>query len=452
MTSDLKTLATEAYIFGFPLVYNLNEIISQTTAPRVTSSAPVNLFGYARVLASPADEFVSLNNDTLYTFAHCDVRSEPLVLNLPDTHGRYYVMQLVDTWTNNFAYIGRRANGTRAGIYLLAAADWQGDTPPGMTLLRVPTKVFSILGRHIVSGAEDVPNVVKLQEQTWLTPLSRYPELPDRASRHYGDHEVAPWDTSVPDELRFWEQMRSWTQRFPPSTADQKYLATFAPLGLLERESPYKAADSGFSALLVAGAQAGQEAIEALTRQGVGASINGWLSAAHSFDYNLDFFGPGTIDAPEWKLPDRKQAYIVRAAAALGGLWGNHGYEAVYCYTYTDDYGEQLTGERQYLLHFDETPPVDAFWSLTMYDLPKYYLVENAIDRYSIGSNTSGLKRNDDGSLDIFIQRDSPGVERESNWLPSPAGAFRPLMRMYQPGPAILDGSYELPPIRRVSG
>jgi hypothetical protein len=432
------------------MVYDINEVVSQTTKPKVASSAPVNLFGYSRVLASPSDEFVSLNNDTLYTFAHCDVRSEPLVLNLPDTNGRYYVMQFVDAWTNNFAYIGRRASGTNGGRYLLTSAHWEGDIPSDITVVRAPTTVFSIIGRHAVEGSSDVPNVIALQDQTWLTPLGTYPDRADAGSRRFGDHELAPWNTNVPDSLKFWEQLRAWAQLFPPSPDDQRYFEAFRPLGLLEPESPYINPDPALLAVLIEGERVGLELIEETMRAGATAPVNGWLSAAHSFDYNLDHFGPGTIDAPAWKLPDREASYVVRAASAMGGLWGNHGYEAVYCYTYVDDQGETLTGERRYALHFDETPPVDAFWSITMYDLPKYYLVDNPIDRYAIGSRTPDVQWNDDGSLDIYIQLEHPGAGKESNWLPTPTGAFRPIMRMYQPGTAILDGTYELPPIRRL--
>ena len=143
-------------------------------------------------------------------------------------------------------------------------------------------------------------------------------------------------------------------------------------------------------------------------------------------------------------------SYLARAAAARAGLWGNHGYEAGYASSVTTSDGEQLDGARRYKIHFDRTPPVDAFWSLTMYDMPNYYLVANPIDRYSIGDRTPGVAYGDDGSLDLYLQHDSPGADKESNWLPTPSGDFRPLIRMYQPGAEVLDGSYELPAITRV--
>jgi hypothetical protein len=140
----------------------------------------------------------------------------------------------------------------------------------------------------------------------------------------------------------------------------------------------------------------------------------------------------------------------MRAVVARVGLWGNHSYEAAYPQVFLDENGEQLTGSRQYVLHIDEPPPADAFWSVTMYNIPEFYLVANPIERYSIGDRTPGLKYNEDGSLDIYLQKDSPGSGNESNWLPSPEGDFRPILRMYQPRPEALDGTYVLPPIRRV--
>jgi hypothetical protein len=141
---------------------------------------------------------------------------------------------------------------------------------------------------------------------------------------------------------------------------------------------------------------------------------------------------------------------VTRAVAARAGLWGNHGYEAYYAFVWTDDDGRPLDGTNRYALRLERPPPVDAFWSLTMYDVPDFYLVANPIDRYSIGDRTPGLHTDADGSVTIWMQTDSPGPDRESNWLPTPAGAFRPILRMYQPQQPVLDGTYVLPPVRRV--
>lgn len=447
---DLHQLAQTAYIYGYPLVYNITEVTSQTTAPKVPYVGPVNLFGYATELAGPKDEFVSLNNDTLYSFAHCDITDEPLVLHVPDTNDRYYVMQFVDPWTNNFAYVGRRATGTREGHYLISAPGWSGDVPENVIHIPAPNSAFSIIGRYAVNGADDIPNVARLQADTCLTPLSRFPEPPVTGGRAYGDHEIAPYNTEVVAELRFWEQLRAWIALFPPPDSDQQLLRSLAPLGLLGGPDTYVNPDQDLANLLVDAAARGQEAIEQMSRKGHVAPVNGWIQGLHSFDYNTERLGLGTIDSPEWKIADPKQAYGVRAAIARVGLWGNHGYEADYANVFVDDSGQPLTGQHEYVLHFDQPPPVDAFWSITMYNLPKYYLVDNAINRYSIGDRTPGVRFNEDGSLDIYIQFASPGPDRESNWLPTPPDDFRPILRMYQPRAAVMEGSYILPPIKRI--
>ncbi len=188
--------------------------------------------------------------------------------------------------------------------------------------------------------------------------------------------------------------------------------------------------------------------MEEATRPAEGAPSGDWSANLHMFDYNLDFLGPGTLDDPRWRIADRRAAYLTRAAAARAGLWGNHAYEAVYATVYQDDEGRQLTGARSYTLRFDVPPPVDAFWSVTMYSLPDYYLTENPIRRYSIGDRTPGLTYGADGSLTLVLQRERPADDAEAaNWLPTPEGDFRPMIRLYQPQAAALDGSYRLPPI-----
>ena len=178
---------------------------------------------------------------------------------------------------------------------------------------------------------------------------------------------------------------------FPPPAADAEFLALAETLGLTATESPYVDPDAELAEALIAGQAAGQAQIETLAKGG-GPAINGWTSAMHSFDYNLDSLGIGTIDAPEWRIDDRRVAYATRAAAARAGLYGNHGYEANYEFVYVDADGEPLDGSHRYELRLDATPPVDAFWSLTMYDIPRFLLVANPIDRYSIGDRTPGLQ------------------------------------------------------------
>jgi hypothetical protein len=449
--AQLGDLAQAAYIYGFALVYDVNEVSSQVTAPKVPFVGPVNLFGHATKLAGPDDAFVTLNNDTLYSVAHVDLSREPLVLHVPDSNDRYYVMQCIDPWSNNVAYIGRRATGTGEGLFLFTPPQWSGQVPAGMVHVPAPNTVLTINGRYALDGEDDLPNVRRLQEQTWLTPLSRYPDPPETEGRSFGDWDIAPYNQQVTEQLRFWEQLRAWMARFPPPEADRAFVDSLAPLGVLGGSDTYVDPDPALVRGLSKGAAAGHDVIRGLATRGNVEPVNGWLQALHSFDYNIDRLGLGTLDHPDWKIADRTESYAVRAATALGGLWGVHGYEADYAFTFVDDRGERLSGEHSYTLHFDSTPPVDAFWSITMYDADHYYLVQNPVHRYSIGDRTRGLQYNGDGSLDIYIQHASPGKERESNWLPSPAEHFRPILRMYQPREPILDGSYVLPPIRRVT-
>ena len=446
MSKAKLSLAAEAYLYGYPLVYCIQEIIKLASASNTSGSSPVNTFRYARELFGPETEFVSPNNDTLYTLAAVDITEEALVLHVPDTHDRYYVMQFVDAWTNNFAYLGRRATGTKEGFYLLAGPNWEGEVPEGVTLLRTPTNVFAIVGRFATTGGDDLAVVRALQDDTWLTPLSRYPGEPDNSERAVDDWELAPFDERVDDDLKFWEQFRAWMKLFPPSEIDQAYQGKFEPLGLLADDSPYVNPDPALVETLKAGEAEFWTFLEA--NLAPGEPINGWRAVPHAFNFNLDYLGIGTL--PDWKFPDRATAYFFRSIIARVGLWGNHGYEANYLQIFEDHQGQQLNGSHKYAIHFDELPPADAFWSVTMYDMPKFYLVENPIKRYSIGDRTPGLKYNEDGSLDIYMQKDSPGPENESNWLPCPKGDFRPILRIYQPRPEALDSTYVLPTIRRV--
>jgi hypothetical protein len=435
--------AAELFIYGYPLVYNLEEIGGLGSgAGRLPVQAAYNTFGHARDLCGPETTFVSPNNDTVYSIAPCDVRQGPLVLHVPDTAGRYYVLQFVDAWTNNFAYIGRRATGTAEGSYLLVGPGYDGDVPDGMTVVRAPSGVFVIVGRLQVDGAADLPAAHALQDAFTLRPL-------DGAGAAQPLEGVPSADPRVGGDLRWWDGLRVALRAFPPPAADGAILERTAALGLLAAESPFIEPDPTFAAVLVAGAAAAEARIEELQRH-VHASPEGWQSTLHLFDYNLDHFEIGTLDAPEWKIADRRTAYVTRAIAARAGLWGNHGYEADYAVVWVDGDGQPLDGSHDYELHLDETPPVEAFWSLTMYAPPDFYLVANPIDRYSIGDRTPGLRYGDDGSVTIYLQHASPGADRASNWLPSPAGPFRPIMRMYGPKQAVLDGSYRLPAIRKV--
>ena len=385
-TDDLEGLAAEAFIYGFPLVFDLQEVERFTRQGLgALAPAPLNVFSHATSLAGPKDTFVSINNDTVYSIANVDTSGGPVRLDVPDADGRYYVMQFVDAWTNNFAYVGRRATGTAAASFLLVPPAWDGEEPDDATVIRCPTAVVSIVGRWAVDGEDDLPTVRALQRDLKLTPNGNGAGLPTP-------------DPNVPDEVEFFERLRVWAQAFPPAARDREYQERFEPLGLLAQQSPYTDAGSALVAALKTGLAAGREQMEQALKSGAGLRQNGWNLTYHVFDYNLDFFEVGALDEDRWKLPDDPDRYLVRALSARGGLWGNHGYEAAYAMVYVDGDGQPLDGKRGYELRFATPPPCGAFWSVTMYDTPDFYLVENPIDRYSIGDRTPGLHTSPDGS------------------------------------------------------
>lgn len=443
-SGDLVALAAKAYIYGFPIVFDLDQVRRfVTTGVGSNPAAPFNTFSHARTLAGPADTFVTINNDTVYSMAQIDLSVGPVRLEVPDTAGRYYVLQFVDAWTNNFAYVGHRATGTAAGRFLLVPPGWSDDRPGDATVIEFPTIVASIVGRWACDGPADLEAVHALQDATTLTPL-------DPAAVPAGLPADAP---NLPEAVRFYEMLRRYSQAYPPAERDRPVQAAFAPIGLaaVGGASPSLDADSGLADILAAGYAQGQQDLHAaLTTGGASPVVNGWKLTYHVFDYNLDFFQVGALNDPAFKIDDPAARLVERAAAALGGLWGNHAYEAAYVMTFLDDRGEQLTGRHTYQLHLDPTPPVGAFWSLTMYDVPDFYLVDNPIDRYSVGDRTPGLVYEDDGSLIITISHSRPvGRRSQANWLPAPDGDFRPVLRMYEPGPDVLSTRYQIPPIVR---
>ncbi|MFI2607257.1 DUF1254 domain-containing protein [Kitasatospora sp. NPDC018619] len=440
---ELEALAADAYVYGYPLVAGLTMVERFARGGLGTlPAAPFNHLSHATRLAGPGDHFVSVNNDTVYSIAQLDLSEGPQVLRVPDTGGAYYVLQVIDAWTDNVAYLGRRGTGTGAQTWLIVPPHWHGTPPDPDRVIELPTTVGTLVGRFACAGPDDLPRVRALQDALELEPLE-----PGGVAAGLPEP-----DGDVPERLAFFERLRVWMQAFPPATADIEYQRRFAPLGLLDDgASPYRAAAAEWTLALAKGLAAGRERVEDATRPPEDHPPGEWRGALHLFDYNTDHLGPGTLDDPEWRIPDRRAAYLSRAAAARAGLWGNHAYEASYAMTYDDSDGRPLTGVHDYILHFDPPPPAGAFWSVTMYSVPDYYLVENPIDRYSIGDRTPGLVYGEDGSLTLTLRHDQPeDPTAAANWLPTPPGEFRPILRIYQPEPAVLDGTYQVPPIRRV--
>lgn len=428
--------AISAYNYGYPLLYNLDEIekLLQGKVALAPGAGEIGVFGHSRELASPDQEFVTPNNDTLYSIAVVDVRSGPVMLQVPATD-RYYVLQFVDAWTNNFAYVGTRSTGGDAGSYRIVASEDDRD-PAGNTIV-APTGLFVIVGRVAVAGADDLVAARTFQDALQL-------DLPEQPP--IGLPQIDP--ASDP-ELVFWERLRVSIAAFPPSSGEREILAGYRATGILDADSPNVDPDPEFRRTLLQAQRDGADRLEQLIKS-ADFAVNGWTVGTHVFDYNLDHHEFGTIDTDEWRFGDRNFSHIARSAAARVGLWGNHGYEAVYAQVFLDENGEPLHGSHRYELHLEEPPPVKAFWSLTMYDADRFYLVANPIGRYSIGDRTPGLVYGDDGSLTLYLQHDPPSEEHVSNWLPAPEGTFRPIMRMYLPEDPVLDRRYQLPAIRRI--
>ena len=432
----------EAYVFGYPLVYSVSAM--QAIAAHGMGSLPAtsfNGFAHATTLATPADRFVGANNDTVYSIAALDLSGGPLLLHVPDTDGAYYVLQFVDAWTNNFAYIGRRATGTAEGTFLIVPPGWSGESPAGAVVVEAPTDVASIIGRLAVDGEADLPRVRALQPQFTLTPLDGNGPL--RGIPHAGPE--------IPEHLRFWELLRTWSHAFPPSAEDVAYFHRFAEFGLTDPGNPYGIVSRDLEEHLAHAFAEGRARVDEISRTDASAVVNGWSGSAHGYDYNVDHLGLGTIDSPEWRIADRAESYVARARAARNGLWGNHGYEAYFAEAFIDADGARLNGAHSYELHLTESPPTDAFWSITMYSVPDFHLVDNPIDRYAIGDRSPGIITGEDGSLVIRMQRDRPDDEvAASNWLPTPEGDFRPVLRIYQPRAEALDDTFTMPAITKL--
>ncbi|KQO95443.1 DUF1254 domain-containing protein [Leifsonia sp. Leaf264] len=441
--TDLSELATQAYVYGFPLVFDLEQVHRYVlTGAGGNPPAPFNTFSHARTLAGPKDTFVSINNDTVYSLASIDLSVGPVLLTVPDSAGRYYVLQFVDAWTNNFAYVGKRATGTAAGTFLLVEDGWEGDVAeaaPGATVIHFPTRIASIVGRWACDGVDDLPAVHALQDAMTLEPLLQMLTPPSGL-------EWPEWHHS--EALQFWERYRMWSQEFLPAERDLALQDSFAPLGLTGDTHVTELGDDVIAAL-EEGYAAGRALLQQILHSGSSPVVNNWSLTYHVFDYNLDFFEVGALDDPKWKLAEATRI-PERAAAALAGLWGNHAYEAAYAMVYLDADGDALDGTTTYRLQLSPPPPVDAFWSLTMYSQPDFFLIENPIDRYSIGDRTPGIIRDAEGGVTITISAERPTDATEAaNWLPAPAGPFRPILRLYSPAASVVDGGYEIPAITK---
>ncbi|CAJ60493.1 MULTISPECIES: DUF1254 domain-containing protein [Frankia] len=434
-------LAAEAYVFGYPLVSNVR-LIGLFAAEGIGLLAPAgfNAFAHVRDLPGPRSAFVGINAGVLHSLAQVDLAPGPLVLSVPDSGDRYSLLLFVDAWRNNFAYAGRRTGAGRGGSYVLVPPGWTEPTPPDLIRLEAPTRLLTVIGRFGLDDPADARPVHRLQDELRLRSLD-----PD-ARRAEGPPEHSK---SVCDDLRFWEELRIWLRACPPPPAEADYARRFAPLGIFDDPSPYVDPDPALTWSLRGGLRAGRDGLERVAQAGRALS-NGWSSTPHALDFNLDRLGPGTRDESAWRMTDRDQARLARAMAARQPIGATHGYESIEATCLVDVEGRRLTGAHRYVLDLAPPPPA-AEWSVTMYDAPDYYLVDNPLHRYSLGSRTRDLRRGPDGSVRVLIQSDPPSDEAEqANWLPAATGDFRPTLRIHSPGEDVLDGTYAPPPIRRV--
>jgi hypothetical protein len=431
---ELSDLVQRAYIYSFPVYEMVRTRYMAVYNPANPGRTALNRFVHARKLAdSTARAVTTPNNDTLFSSAWLDLSKQPLVLSVPDTAGRYYSMAFMDFYTNNFAYVGRRVTGTQAGRYLVVGPNWSGKVPPGMPMIKAPTNSVWLLGRTLVDNEEDLPNVYRIQAQYTLTPLSVWTK-----KEAAGNPPKAKNPPPAPDPKDPWQFFRiinlALTEN-PPPADEAPFMAELAQIGLGPNQTfdPVRFSEAQRQVILRAMKEAAQ---------GIRTGFSQTSRVRQGWAY------------PPPNLGNYGKAYPLRAVVALKGLAALERAEAFYLTALTDKEGRPLDSENHYRLHFDkgQLPPVKAFWSISMYEVTpekRAFFADNPIHRYSIGDRTKGLKFNPDGSLDILMQRQPPGRELESNWLPVPAGVFRVTFRAYQPGPAILDGTYVLPGIER---
>lgn len=442
---EVRKTAEEGFIYGLPIVMNYAVMYEYCVDKNSDQyKAPFNVLkNEARVFTYKDTAVITPNSDTPYSMLFMDLRAEPIVLSVPAVEKeRYYSVMLCDGNTFNYGYIGSRATGHEAGDYMVVGPDWRGSVPTGIKkVFRSSTQFSAAAYRTQLFNAEDMPNVEKVQSGYKVQPLSAY--------LHQSPPPAAPAIEfpKANDKLvqeNFFEYLDFALQFAPLGPEERVIRAKLARIGVgsgktlnLKDLSPEQKAD------IALGMKEGEKKVEERIAN-VGTEINGWRIAS-AFG-NRDFY---------------RGNWLLRAAAAKAGIYGNDAVEAVYPMTRWLANREVLDGSKHnYTLTFapGQLPPVNAFWSVTMYDGRSQLLIENPINRYLINSPMlSNMKKNDDGSLTIYIQKDSPGPSHESNWLPAPNGPIYLVMRLYWPKttpPSILPpgrGTWAPPAIQQVN-
>ncbi len=424
--TDAYVQGVQAYVWGYPLV-RMERLARQYTDappnnPPTNYRAPLNQIGWARELATAsAKDIATPNNDTLYMNAMVRL-DEPFILSVPDTNDRYYVVDVFNMWQDLELYIGRRTTGTEAGYFALVPPGWKGELPAGVTRLDVSTDKIWLWGRLRLTQGEDTAPVLALQKEFRLTPVSAY----GKADAKQQQASLAPLPDIAGDELGFFTQLGAAIKANTIKPADEALFAQFARIGLTKDGFEPSKLDAARRKGLMRALQDGPPvAISAF--QSAAVQRNGW-----SWATGLDDFG---------------FVYPLRALVAGPYIGGQGEKEAMYPLRFTDSAGNVLSGENTYTIKFASTPPVDAFWSLTIYNAGDKLLVDNPIGRYKVGSDTQGLVTAPDGSITIPLSHAAPIGDAAKNWLPTPAGPFYLILRLYQPRPDVLKGDYALPEV-----
>jgi len=437
---ETKRIAEEAYIYAFPMMMGYRFAYGtflQPASPAYLGPANAGPFGEAVTFDYKYKDVISANADTPYSLGLLDLRGGPVVLTVPEITDRYYVMQFENLLGDNELFVGSRATGSAAGSYFLMGPNWKGDVPEGFSgSFRFETDIVFMLGRTQLLNADDQPALAEVMRQYRLEPYEVFqggeaPTLPAFDWPH--------WDDPASRDERFIGYMNALLPLYQPiHPSETELFARFASIGIGSGVSfdPDALSDEQRQAIV----QGIAAAIEALTRKlpEVGRIVNGWTMAS-AFGNRAFFNGD----------------HALRALGAQLGWGGNDEIEAFYPSARVDANGETLDGAHAYQIQWENDPPVNAFWSITMYD-KSYdgaagYMVKNPINRYLINSTTKGLIRDADGGLTITVQRAEPNDPvKRANWLPAPEGEFYMSMRLYWPKPAALDGTWEPSLVERV--
>ena len=439
--AEVLAIATEACIYGYPLVTmeTTRQVMTNAAKPH-GSHAPM---GQLRSLGAYPDasfrEVTAPNADTLYSAGWLDLSREPYVFGIPDSKGRYYLMPMLDAWTNVFQAPGTRTTGTGPQKYAITGPGWKGSLPAGVMQYKSPTSLVWILGRTYCTGTpQDYKEVHAFQDQLSLVPLSAYGKA--YTTRDGVVDPKIDMHTPVRDQVHhldgveFFKLMAELMKNNPPATADAPIVSRMAMIGIVPGHSfDATKLEPAVAAVIRSVPQAALQKIAA-HRKDAGTAKNGWVITRDAGACGTD--------------------YLQRATIAFFGLGANLPQDAVYPVSEVTAEGTPYSGAHKYVLRFakGELPPVRAFWSLTMYDAG-YFFVTNPLNRHTL-SQRDQLKLNPDGSVDLYLQADHPGPEKESNWLPAPKDKFVLMLRLYWPKedpPSILDGTWNPPAARKVA-